>query len=306
MLEIPIMERDKVEYLDICKHCYLVWFDPNEFESLPKVEVPEPKAEEKLPIKAQEALVRLQLESEKHKEIKIGGISESDPPEYTSENILGVLGFPIEDNAAGITNRPVVTIIIALLMFLVTIFGMMDLRSAVENFGLIPAEFTRYFGFTFISSFFLHAGFLHLFGNLYFLIVFGDNVEDILGRKGYIILIVLAAFFGDILYICSDPQGLIPCVGASGAISGILAYYCLRFPNASLRLFYFLVFRFGWFRIPVKIFLVLWILLQVLEAFQQRAGLADFSAFAHLGGASIGIMFWWLEKRSFSKSTQVC
>ena len=136
--------------------------------------------------------------------------------------------------------------------------------NAIKDFGLIPNKFTRLFGFTFVTSFFLHAGFAHLFGNLYFLLVFGKNVEDVLDKKKYILLIAAAELAGDLMYIIFTQDKSIPCIGASAGISGILTYYCLRFPDASFGIFYFIYFRFGWLNISVKIFIIFWIFYQVL------------------------------------------
>ncbi|MHC4677439.1 MAG: rhomboid family intramembrane serine protease, partial [Planctomycetota bacterium] len=117
----------------------------------------------------------------------------------------------------------------------------------VTNWGLVPAELGRRFGLTFVTSFFLHGGLVHLFGNLYYLVVFGDNSEDVLGRGRYLLLIAAATIVGDIAHIVSDPGSTTPCIGASGGISGVLAYYCLRFPKASVGIVVF----FHWVRLPV-------------------------------------------------------
>jgi membrane associated rhomboid family serine protease len=85
-------------------------------------------------------------------------------------------------------------------------------------------------------------------------------------------------------------------VGASGGISGLLAYYCLRFPTASVGI----VRWFRWIRLPVGILFVLWVLSQVFVAFWISAGFTDVAVFAHLGGAAVGVLFWWWTRRAIS------
>ncbi len=295
MPEVPIISEEKTEYLDICTRCHFIWFDPQEFERLPKVETNKPQ-EPDLSVEAREALALARLESlEKEKQYQ--EMSSSSPDRWW-EVIPALFGIPIEYNYTPIKHKPVVTWSLAAAIALVSIIALRDLEAAVVNLGLIPAQFMRYFGFTFVSSFFLHGGLLHLIGNLYFLWVFGDNTEDVLGKRNYLLLIAIAAIVGDIVHILVDPRATVPCVGASGGISGILAYYCLRFPKASVGM----IWWFRWIRIPVGVMLAIWILFQLFGAYWQTAGFSNVSALAHLGGASVGILFWWKTRESFSRT----
>jgi membrane associated rhomboid family serine protease len=167
------------------------------------------------------------------------------------------------------------------------------------KWGLVPAEFGRHFGLTLITSFFLHGGYFHLFGNLYFLLVFGDNSEDVLGKARYLLLIALATVAGDFAHILSDLGSTAPCIGASGGISGILAYYCLRFPRARVGMILFWV---RWIRIPVGAMFAVWILLQIIMLIQQSAGFGRVAVFAHLGGAAVGVLFWLVTRQTFSEA----
>ncbi len=164
---------------------------------------------------------------------------------------------------------------------------------------MIPAKFTRHFGLTFVTSFFLHGGLFHLIGNLYFLIVFGDNTEDVLGKGRYLLLVAAAAMVGDVTHILADPRAAVPCIGASGGISGILAYYCLRFPRASVGMVWWL----RWFRLPVGLMFALWVLTQIVGAMWVSAGMGNVAVFAHLGGAAVGVLFWLWTRRSLSMDT---
>jgi membrane associated rhomboid family serine protease len=158
---------------------------------------------------------------------------------------------------------------------------------------------------------------------IFFLVVFGDNSEDVLGKGRYLLLIALATFVGHFAQILSDPGSTTPCVGASGGISGILAYYCLRFPRARVGIILFwvrwirmpvgglLVFWIllqiitamkGWIRMPVGGLLVFWILLQIITAMKASMGISSVAVFAHLGGAAVGVLFWLFTRQSFSET----
>ena len=298
MPEVPILSREKTEYIDICSKCHFIWFDPHEFEHLPKVEIKQSQSQP-LSMEAREALALARLESLKKEQVQQEMSSSS--PDHWWEVIPALFGIPIEYNYTPLKHKPIVTWSLAVAITLVSVIAFRNLGAAITGFGLIPAEFTRYFGFTLISSFFLHGGIIHLIGNLYFLWVFGDNTEDVLGKRDYLLLITIATITGHIAHILSAPGSTVPCVGASGGISGILAYYCLRFRNASVGMILF----FRWVRMPVVFMLAIWIIFQILGAYLQVTGLSNVSALAHLGGASVGIIFWWKTRASFSKTVAV-
>jgi membrane associated rhomboid family serine protease len=168
----------------------------------------------------------------------------------------------------------------------------LNLDPIIQKWGLIPQQFSRHFGLTFISSFFLHGGIFHLVGNLYFLLIFGDNAEDTLGKKYYLFLIALSALAGDLAHILADPNATSPVIGASGGISGILTYYCLIYPRAKVGILVW----FRWFRIPVGLMLFLWFSGQIVGALRQISGFSNISSMAHLGGAVVGGSFWLASK----------
>jgi len=296
MSEVPIINKEKTEYIDVCSKCHFIWFDPDEFEHLPKVGIEDLQGPP-LSMEAREALALGRLESLKKEQEQIDQASRTGPDHWW-EVIPALFGIPIEYNYTPLKHRPIATWSLAAVITLVSVIAFRNLGPAIAGFGLIPAEFTRYLGFTFISSFFLHGGFIHLIGNLYFLWVFGDNTEDVLGKRNFLLLIATATIAGDIAHILGNPASTIPCVGASGGISGILAYYCLRFQNASVGI----ILLFRWVRIPVFLMLVIWIIFQLVGAYMQTSGLSNVSAFAHLGGATVGIIFWWITKKSFAKT----
>ncbi|MBC8472486.1 MAG: rhomboid family intramembrane serine protease [Planctomycetes bacterium] len=296
MHEVPIIDKEETEYIDICTRCHFIWFDPHEFEHIPKVEIQKSQGPP-LSIEAREALALARLDSLK-KELEHNDQNSRTGPDHWWEVVLALFGMPAEYNYTPLKHRPIVTWSLAAAIVLVSFIAFQNLRAAVANFGMIPDQFTRYFGFTLLSSFFLHGGYLHLIGNLYFLMVFGDNTEDILGKRNYFILIATATIVGHIAHILGDPRSTISCIGASGGISGILTYYCLRFSKAKVGI----ILLYRWIRLPVGFMLAIWIIFQILGAYKQIAGFSNVSALAHLGGASIGILFWWKTKKSFSKT----
>jgi membrane associated rhomboid family serine protease len=293
---VPIIATEgKTVYLDVCTGCHFVWFDTREFEALPKIPPKSPE-KEALSQEVKDALAVAQFEAIKNE----WAISKTtDGPDRWWEFAVALCGIPVEYNDTPLRRVPVVTWSLAAVIAVLGLAAMIDLKAAVENWGLIPAEFGRHFGLTFLTSFFLHGGLFHLIGNLYFLVVFGDNTEDVLGKRRFLLLVALAAVVGDIAQILADPHATIPSVGASGGISGILAYYCLRFPSADVGI----VWWFRWIRLPVAIMFAVWVLWQAFEAVYAPADVTGVASFAHLGGAAIGVLFWWWTHRAVWTAT---
>src|SRR5436309_6993308 len=198
-------------------------------------------------------------------------------------------------NAAPRERTPWVTWMLCLLIIVASTFGFTQLHEIVSRLGLIPTQAMRDGGVTFLTSFFLHAGVLHLVGNIYFLFVFGDDVENFLRPFRYLALIAFAALIGDLAHIAADPSSHIPCVGASGGIAGVITFYALNFPEVKLGF----LLRYGWWwfrwiRLRAWFVFVLWILFQAVGAWEQVAGISAVSSLAHIGGAVVGFMAWLL------------
>ena len=276
--------------LDVCTGCQFVWFDPNTLEQLPAAPCP-PRAEETLPEAAREQIALMKLKSFEEQQ-EAAGTLEGGGPEETWKLLPAALGMPVEVDANPLQGWPWLTWGLALVMVLVYLLTMNNLGPVVEEFGLIPNQLWRHGGATFITSFFLHGGPLHLVGNTYFLLIFGSHVEDHVGRGRYALLLAVSALLGDALHVLWDPQGAIPCIGASGGISGALAFYALRFPHARLGLLVGYSFMFRWYRVPAVYAFGFWIVLQLLLAAQQLAGVGHVSALAHLGGCLVGVAAW--------------
>ncbi len=291
MVEVPVSAGGATKYIDVCKACHFIWFDAGELEALPKVKAPRSEYED-LPMETREAMALAKIEAQRReREGEEVGLST---PENWWETIAGVFGIPIEHDSPELKHWPLVTWGLAAAIVIVSMMSLSNIEQVVAKWGLIPAEAWRCFGFTFVSSFFLHAGALHLIVNVAFLLVFGDNTEDVLGKLRFLLLVVAAAFVGSLAHIAWDPRAEVACVGASGGISGIVAYYCLRFPRAKFGILIF----FRWVRLPAGFMLVFWIIFQASGAMQQFSGFGDVSALSHLGGAVTGAVFWWVTRQS--------
>ena len=162
-------------------------------------------------------------------------------------------------------------------------------ENAIAKYAVIPADITagRHLG-TLITSMFLHANLLHVGGNMLFLWIFGNNVEDKLGELKYLIVYFASGIAGSLLQIFITPDSTIPMLGASGAISGLLAAYVLYFPRARILTF---VVPFFIFTLPAFVFIGYWIALQALNAFLNIGAIGGGVAFfAHVGGFTTGLI----------------
>lgn len=181
-----------------------------------------------------------------------------------------------------------------------------QMQSFFNSYAVIPSRFLATDSLTIsrltplFTSMFLHAGLLHIAGNMLFLFIFGDNVEDSMGHFRYFIFYILAGVLAGLAHIYTNSASAIPSLGASGAISGVLGAYILLFPAARVATLIFLLFFFYVIEIPAWIFLGLWFLLQVVSGAstvgQNGAGVAFW---AHIGGFVAGfiLVLFFRKKR---------
>ena len=275
--------------LDVCPHCQFIWFDATEYERLPTKAV-EPGWRQTLSQETRERIAMAQVQAI---EAQYGDANIDSPmPDEWWKIIPAIFGLPVEHETRSVFRVPLATWCISAAVLIVSVVAFTDLAHAASAFGLVPDRVTRLWGLTFATSFFLHAGWRHLLGNLYFLLVLGDNVEERLGAWKFLSLLALATLAGGIAHVLGDPRSTVPCIGASGGISGVMAYYAFAFPKT--RLAFFVLFR--WIRVPAAVMFVLWIALQIYGARAQLAGVSSVSSLAHLGGAGVGVLFWWLTR----------
>ena len=153
--------------------------------------------------------------------------------------------------------------------------------EVLHDAPLIPLPLTLF------SSMFLHGGFLHLIGNMLYLWIFGNNVEDTLGHFRFFIFYLVCGLFAAAVQIFSAPDSTVPMVGASGAIAGILGAYLLLFPGARILTLFFIIIFVKLIRIPAIIILGFWFLIQLFGAGTAATNVAFF---AHIGGFISGLI----------------
>lgn len=150
-----------------------------------------------------------------------------------------------------------------------------------------------------VSSMFLHGSWAHLIGNMWFLWIFGNNVEDSMGHLRFVAFYVLAGLAAAGAHVLAEPSSAVPVVGASGAISAIMGAYLVLYPRARVKTLVFVIFLITVVSLPAWIYLGYWFLLQVASSAAQPAGASGGIAFwAHIGGFVAGVVLVWVFRRS--------
>ena len=208
--------------------------------------------------------------------------------------------FPYKDDNPRVLI-PFVTYFIIGLNALVFIYQYFIIQGAQlsENFiytyALIPANPSI---LTIFSSMFMHGGFTHIIFNMWFLWIFGDNIESVLGHKKYLLFYFLCGIGAGLSQIQIDPESTIPMVGASGAIAGVLGAYLFRFPRATVHVLVILIVFITFIRVPAMIVIGFWFLSNLTAGIgtlgiEQTGGTAWF---AHIGGFISGVLFNYFFK----------
>jgi membrane associated rhomboid family serine protease len=169
----------------------------------------------------------------------------------------------------------------------VDITGVQIIRDSFGNTGQIPHYPTPLpVYFNFLSSMFMHGDLMHLFGNMLFLWIFGDNIENLIGHIRFAIFYIVCGFAAAFAQIFMDANSIIPMLGASGAISGVMGGYMLLFPRNSVQV---IMFRFMVQTVPAYVALGLWIGYQILLGYLTPAGTGGVAYAAHIGGFIAGL-----------------
>jgi membrane associated rhomboid family serine protease len=208
--------------------------------------------------------------------------------------------FPLQDTVQSRSFPVVNWMLIALNVFI--FFVLLSLGPLAEVyvtiFGLVPARLLTYPGplefLTLFTSMFLHGGWAHLISNMMALYIFGDNVEDRMGSGRYLLFYLLCGLAAAFVHIAFNPNSLIPTVGASGAISGVLAAYLILFPTARVITLVPLFFLPWFVEIPAVFYLGFWFVSQLLNGILTIvAGVQAFGGvawWAHVGGFLAGLV----------------
>ncbi len=209
--------------------------------------------------------------------------------------------IPISDEIP--TRRvPLITyglIVVNVVVFLYELLLGSNVDQLFVAWGAVPAYITDPLNYplaamTLFTSMFLHGGWMHLVGNMLYLYIFGDNVEDMLGRVGYPLFYLAAGIAAGLAQIVVAPSSLVPAIGASGAIAGVLAVYLVLFPTAPVRVLVpgFYLMRIA--RVPAVIVLGMWFVIQLFNGFLSLGAVTMATGgvawFAHIGGFVGGLV----------------
>lgn len=205
--------------------------------------------------------------------------------------------IPIGDDNYGRRSVPYMTYLLIAANFLVFYFELNLGDSFVLAFSVIPAHLlANPVGqfFTVFSAMFMHAGWMHILGNMLYLWIFGDNIEDAIGHGNFLIFYLLCGIAATFAQALADPTSTVPNLGASGAIAGVLGSYLILFPRQRVRVLWIA------FIIPLPAILVIgiWFLLQVMSEASSASGSVAYMA--HIGGFITGailILFFRKKRR---------
>ncbi len=214
------------------------------------------------------------------------------------EEVASLIPLRDSDRTPGVPRATLLLIIVNLAIFLYGLgLPLRELQSIWINYGAIPYRVTNLplllasgnpqVVLTLVTSQFLHAGFLHILANMWYLWVFGDNVEGRLGSTRFVLLYLGSGVLGNLAHAAANPVSLVPTIGASGAVAGVLGAYFLSFPRARILTIVPLGFFVTVAEVPALLFLLVWIGLQV------------FNGLAALGASSAQAVAWWAHIGGF-------
>jgi membrane associated rhomboid family serine protease len=189
--------------------------------------------------------------------------------------------------------------------------GMDALDAFVTTWGVVPANLSAGFAsgsyvnattLTVLTSQFLHGGWLHLLGNLLFLWIFGNNIEDRFGRVGFLLFYLTGGVVAALAQVWTDPDSTVPMIGASGAIAATLGAYLVLYPRARITSLVFLGFFYQLIDVPALIVLAFWFVLQLIDGLASLGAVdVQVAFFAHIGGfvfgAAIGLLVRTVTRR---------
>ena len=224
--------------------------------------------------------------------------------------------FPISD-VNSTKNKPVISWIILVCCILIFIyqknfdyhfeqkiiltFGMIpsvlfEIKQLPDELAIIPSYMTL------ISSMFLHGGWMHLIGNMTYLYIFGDNIEDKLGKFKFLIFYIFCGIFAGLCQALIDVNSEIPMIGASGAISGILGAYLILFPKKDIKVFFWFFIFVKIFKIPAMYVIGCWILIQFFNLNDSEE--SNIAYVAHIGGFIAGIILIFMFRKNISNQSK--
>ncbi|RYI25000.1 MAG: rhomboid family intramembrane serine protease [Acetobacteraceae bacterium] len=203
--------------------------------------------------------------------------------------------FPIRDhNPSGQTPFVTFTLIamnVLVFLWYFTSMSEWETNRLFVTWGLVPARLMSGQGWeTIVTSMFLHAGWMHLGGNMLFLWIFGDNLEEEMGHFGFLLFYLACGAAAGLAQALPDPGSPMPMVGASGAIAGVMGGYLLLFPRAKVDVLFIFIIFFRIFAIPAWIVLTIWLGIQVFSGASTPSDAGGVAYWAHVGGFLAGLV----------------
>ncbi|MGQ9508775.1 MAG: rhomboid family intramembrane serine protease [Thermodesulfobacteriota bacterium] len=169
------------------------------------------------------------------------------------------------------------------------LYGIVPIRYSDPTLAIQFSRFEQWFPF--ISSMFLHGGLFHILGNMWFLYIFGDNIEDKLGHIRYLLFYLLCGVSAGLIHLFTNWGSKIPTIGASGAISGVMGAYLLLYPYSRILTLIPIFFFIQFIEIPAFVFLGYWFLIQLFSATLTPKNVGGIAFWAHVGGFVAGLFF---------------
>ena len=213
--------------------------------------------------------------------------------------------IPIKDDNPT-QSTPFVTVTLIALNIVIFIYQLtmpqQQMAEFTRHYAAIPEQISQ--GkqlYTIFTSMFMHGGLLHLLGNMLYLWIFGDNIEHICGHGRFLLFYLLCGVFAFFSHYITMPGSQVPMVGASGAISGVLGAYAIRFPRARVHVFiWFFFFLYTVVKVPALYVLGIWFAMQIFSGLAAAGGQSGVAFFAHIGGFIAGLIFIrYFERRSY-------
>lgn len=204
--------------------------------------------------------------------------------------------FPIRDHNPS-ERVPYITYALIALNVAIWVYGALVLTSDRQigqlyyDYAMIPARISAGENYiSLITAVFLHAGIMHLAGNMLFLWIFGDNLEDKMGHLPFLVFYLVSGIGADLAQFVMEPDSPVPTVGASGAIAGVMGGYLLLFPKAKVDVFLFFIVFFRIIPIPAWIMLGVWFGLQIFNSIGADMSGGGVAYWAHAGGFIVGLV----------------
>jgi membrane associated rhomboid family serine protease len=202
--------------------------------------------------------------------------------------------FPLRDTQPSY-SRPVVTILLIVVNTIAFLYEVSlddySRNDFIAQFGLIPARF--HFSAV-LTSMFLHGGWMHLIGNMWFLWIFGDNIEDVLGHSKYLIFYLLCGCAAAMTQVLFNAGSRLPMVGASGAIAGVMGAYLIKFPHSRIVTLVFVFIFITTIEVPAVLMLLYWFFIQLFSGVgtigYSHLSQGGTAFFAHVGGFIAGMI----------------